>query len=269
MFADIPAWSEFLGWEYYNFRRLRRPGRLALWEDSFWETFGLDWKDDLFAGGKYVDLRTQFVGSCATAFCPTLLNHQKNLLSVALGGRRGEKEQHVEDIEWGEFLKWSAGGLARVEIVGDSLLVTKWVNAEAFVLSPEVASSVNEISACIHRMVTSGLVTFRTCNSSPMRHVRRCWNTEADALAHGALDGVPLTSIHCTTFLLLECTHFRVMYDGACRGNPGIGSAGWLVQGRKDDQCDWNKLLVGAIALGVTTSVQAECMACLHGIDAF
>ena len=247
--------------------RHSRPGRMNLWEDPFWTIFGLEWKDTLFDGGSYQVLRKRFVHRCADLYCKVLQGKfTHKLLSDKYVAKAEDDDDEAADP--GDALDWGQDVGPRIELVGDSSLVVDWINGAAQVKSQQVAKWITGAVRTIHDLVSSGVATFRNLLALPARHVKRKWNTIADQLANDVLDGKYSPTLPCSTYALAQFRHFRLLFDGASRGNPGPSSAGWAVLGRTGTHAPWVTLHQGANKLGYTTSVQAECQACSLGLSA-
>ena len=127
-----------------------------------------------------------------------------------------------------ERIRWGAGSMARMEIIGDSELVVNWLNGDYEIRNPEITQQLGHTMLKIHESVLQGHCTFRTSTARPARHVKRAWNTLADTVANAFVtEDQPFTH-SCSTFQLVQCERFRLCFDGASKGNLGPSAAGWI-----------------------------------------
>ena len=127
-----------------------------------------------------------------------------------------------------EQIRWGAGSMARMEIIGDSELVVNWLNVDYEIRNSEITQQLGRTMLKIHESVLQGHCTFRTSTARPARHVKRAWNTLADTVANAFVtEDQPLTH-SCSTFQLVHCERFRLCFDGASKGNLGPSAAGWI-----------------------------------------
>lgn len=107
---------------------------------------------------------------------------------------------------------------------------------------------------------------------SACRHQFREYNSAPDRLANAALTSN--TSIFNVYAVDMDIGRFRVRFDGACRGNPGEGSAAWVLYGSSAgagelvDEEQFFVMYECAFLLGQCTSTEAELIAAHEAVKA-
>ena len=192
--GEVLKWKDELSWQFLqavgstsdpnqtqNRWKHPRPGRVAMWEDPFVNTFGAEWKDNLKVGlcttNIYKILREKFVENCATRYCI------RRVPKTGRDGGKFDKQIDVHEIDSPLSLRWDVQSRCSFEIVGDSLLVNL-INGDFHIYDDQVAQLLKAAIDKIHFIVSAGWATFRNVTAPPARHVRRIWNTRADSLAN-------------------------------------------------------------------------------------
>ena len=181
---DALCWLDELSWRFQQALgsmvdprsvehrwRHPRPGRAAMWEDSFVHVFGVEWKADLagalVAGRK--DLRQSFVVGCASLF---------EVGVPSESAPRGKSISHPilrsdidAGIDPGDSMAWMHGSVDRFEIVGDSELVVGWLNGDYAIRDGNVRELLRPAMVEIHSLLITRTATFRAASASLARHV--------------------------------------------------------------------------------------------------
>ena len=137
--CEVLKWKDELSWQFLqavgctnNSNQTRdrwkhpRPGRVAMWEDPFVDTFGAEWKDlltpELCTNNNYKRRREEFVENCATRY------GIRRVPKIGVAGEIPVKDIELQDGVSPLSLRWEDQFRCSFEIVGDSLLVVNWMN---------------------------------------------------------------------------------------------------------------------------------------------
>ena len=165
-------WKDELSWQFLqavgctnNSNQTRdrwkhpRPGRVAMWEDPFVDTFGAEWKDlltpELCTINNYKWRREEFVENCATRY------GIRRVPKICDVGGIFVKDIDLQEGESPLSLRCEDQLRCSFEIVGDSLLVVNWMNGEFRIYEEKVAIILNAAMEKVHFMVCSGWATFQ------------------------------------------------------------------------------------------------------------
>ena len=100
------------------------------------------------------------------------------------------------------------------------------LNAVSTVKQQNVGSVMNRLHAIVHALWTSGTIVPRAATCDFAKHVKRCFNKEADALATQAIQDRK-SRIVLNSRLRYFPRYIKLCFDEGKRGD--LASCGWVV----------------------------------------
>ena len=265
-----------------KWRHPTRGRRSTPWEAPLLSCWGASWRGAIGKTGAARSRRREdFVAHCSAKYKFRILKKDKMEKFEAVKEDAGALA--LPDPDPGDRLEWGLSiGRPRFEIVGDSMIVTNWANGDARMQNEADKLGMYKTLEMLYRAVASGMLALRSRLALLARHVPRRFNTRADTMANEALAAGELLQrgpaydlLSPGVLAVAGDTSFRLMYDGASRGNPGQAATGWCILASRGGG-RWEVAISGGKAMGVATSMAAELQAfievshvflnCLNGV---